>query len=186
MNQSHQKPKKQKISILWDALSTNKTWTPRFVTNKKRTRRDLSKRVQIKIKTLNQKNKKKGKGWMKRKKGRVPRGRGACSDHTRERRNQPRCDRMKKWRNRSWTRPAPAPSHPPRIAGRCKSGSKTEQQTKAKASTSSSSCVVLDPNTKQFDTILCFSSLPCDFSALFVGCLLLIFSPCFWTTFIFQ
>lgn len=40
-----------------------------------------------------------------------PEERGACSGRTMGRRNQPRPSPRPKWPNRSWSRPAPTPSH---------------------------------------------------------------------------
>jgi len=77
----------------------------------------------------------------------IPQERDACSDHTKERRNQPRCDRRMKWRNRSWIHRVSTPFHQPIMVQHDKSGSMKQyikQQRK-----SSCSSLLLDPNTKQ-------------------------------------
>lgn len=89
-------------------------------------------------------------------KGHPPREQDACSDHTRERKSQPRCDQRKLWRNRSWSRPKSKPFHPPKISQlpQAKTGSTTEhlQQPKPSSSSSIFVCVGSQHDTTQHNT----------------------------------
>lgn len=89
--------------------------------------------------------KKRQKNWKGVERERVPRERDACSGHTRERRNQPRCDRRMKWRNRSWIRRVSTPFHPRiKVRRHGKNGSITQDRKQPKSSS-------LDPNRSLFD-----------------------------------
>lgn len=76
--------------------------------------------------------------------GYQPRERDACSGHTRERKSQPRCDRRRLWRNRSWIRPKPKPFHPPRMSQphQAKTGPAATKHCKQRKPSSSSSFVL--------------------------------------------